>query len=71
MIKRCSCKVGDKDGRSDKALRFQDAKYGEGMRVMNPIGKDKKGVRCTVCGQEHTRGDYEKDNDKKTKKTEK
>lgn len=43
-IKRCDCKH-----------EFQDKKYGNGMRVMNPTGKgDKSGdYRCTVCGKIH------------------
>ena len=29
---------------------FQDAHYGQGMRMMNVCAK---GLRCTVCGKEH------------------
>jgi hypothetical protein len=37
---------------------YQDAVYGKGKRVMNPIGKDAKGTsdgthKCTVCGKKH------------------
>ncbi len=41
MIKKCSCKND-----------YQDEKYGEGMRVQNPL-KDpgKYGYRCTVCSK--------------------
>lgn len=36
--------------------KFQDEKYGRGMRIMNPTGKSDKGdkYRCTVCGEERT-----------------
>lgn len=36
---RCVCKS-----------EFQDARYGAGVRVMNPA-PSKKTYRCTVCGQ--------------------
>ena len=39
-IMRCTC-----------THEFQDATYGKGMRVMNPI-KDGTGYRCSVCGKE-------------------
>ena len=33
---------------------FQDARYGKGQRVHNPMRKSGKllGYRCTVCGKE-------------------
>ena len=44
MIKKCSCKH-----------KFQDKRYGIGMRVHNPavskIDKDKKAWVCTVCNK--------------------
>jgi hypothetical protein len=43
MIKRCVCQH-----------RFQDKRYGDKMRVKNPVAK-KQGFpqeyRCTVCGK--------------------
>jgi len=49
MIKYCGCK--SKDG---KASRYQDAKYGEGMRVHNEMAATdgKRRCRCTICGKE-------------------
>ena len=42
-IKKCNCEH-----------KYQDEKYGKGMRVMNEL-KSKQGVpqeyRCTVCGR--------------------
>lgn len=33
------------------ATKYQNEKYGEGMRVHNPQGaKNKDKCRCTVCG---------------------
>jgi hypothetical protein len=58
MIKRCKCTLGDFGGKNDAAIKFQNAKYGEGMRVMNPLKN--KGYRCSVCGQEHSSGDTER-----------
>ena len=39
---------------------FQDAEYGVGVRVANPVNKSRttnivKEVRCTVCSKSHTR----------------
>lgn len=50
-IKHCSC-------RHD----FQDATYGEGMRVHNKAGGNKKPLawRCTVCGKETVMENQEK-----------
>lgn len=31
---------------------YQDKEYGDKMRVMNPCGKLKESLRCTVCGEE-------------------
>ena len=49
MIQKCNtCH----DYRSTAAA-YQNAKYGAGNRVHNPLGKNKKGTnRCTVCGHE-------------------
>jgi hypothetical protein len=41
--KKCNC-----------VHKFQDEKYGNGIRVMNKMTK-KEGFRCTVCGKEHTK----------------
>jgi hypothetical protein len=38
---RCTCKHA-----------FQDGRYGQGMRVHNPMVKENR-ARCTVCGAEH------------------
>jgi len=47
---------------SDKTMRklrcncvheFQDAQYGKGIRLCNPMGKAEGYYRCTVCGAEH------------------
>ena len=46
MIRKCDCKH-----------KFQDEKYGKGMRVHNErAGKD-GGCRCTVCGKEKSIND--------------
>lgn len=71
MVLQCGCSRGgplapvlDKDGKvssynmpvtSPEAAKFQDAKYGPGMRVHNPTqaGRGGKTVyRCTVCNKE-------------------
>lgn len=44
MVKKCDCEH-----------KYQDKKYGPGMRVMNPMTKT-DGVRCTVCAREHLAG---------------
>jgi len=42
VIHSCDCKH-----------EYQDSKYGKGQRVFNVGGgKDKKKIRCTVCGRE-------------------
>lgn len=44
-VKKCSCKH-----------KFQDERYGEGSRVMNPCkgpGVNTVAYRCTVCHAEH------------------
>jgi hypothetical protein len=49
MIKKCTC-----------SHEYQDAKHGEGMRVMNETAKDANGSsswRCTVCEREHRKGE--------------
>jgi len=44
MIKKCNC-----------VSKFQDEKYGEGMRVMNETQEmNPITYRCTVCGKERT-----------------
>lgn len=38
--------------------QFQDARYGKGNRVVNPLKKAERGpqqYRCTVCGTIHER----------------
>ena len=40
IIRYCSCKH-----------EYQDKRYGEGKRVMNPTKNDKYPYRCTVCGK--------------------
>lgn len=51
--------------------KFQDEKYGRGMRVMNPTGKSDKGdkYKCTVCGNERTGGIVERKEVKKRGKS--
>lgn len=41
-VVKCTCKH-----------EFQDATYGKGMRVTNPVGKTAATVRCTVCSAIH------------------
>jgi len=49
-VLKCTCKNG-----------FQDSVYGNEMRLMNPMGKDKlSGYRCTVCGKEYRLGETKK-----------
>ena len=43
IIRYCSCKH-----------EYQDKRYGEGKRVMNPTKDDKYPYRCTVCGKENS-----------------
>lgn len=46
MLKKCNC-TSDKQLNTN-AVKFQDEKYGKGVRVANSI---KDGVhRCTICG---------------------
>ena len=49
MKKRCAkCE----DYRTD-AAKFQDEKYGKGVRIHNAMSKNGQGkCRCTVCGDE-------------------
>jgi hypothetical protein len=54
-IMKCTCTdhIGD-------ASRFQNARYGSGMRVFNPGGGKKRGqFYCTVCGANKTMGTKE------------
>lgn len=49
MIGKC----GKCDSSTAEAAKFQDAKYGKGNRVLNPLKKKEKAGqehRCTVCG---------------------
>jgi hypothetical protein len=42
-----------------KGAKFQDERYGKGLRVHNACAKSGAGprnYRCTVCGQERTSG---------------
>lgn len=41
MILKCNCKN-----------KFQDEKYGKGMRVHNKMKEETKKYRCTVCSNE-------------------
>lgn len=47
VIKKCGCK-STPPGLSD----YQDAKYGEGMRVCN-LDQKKTDAACTICGKTH------------------
>lgn len=41
MIKKCNCES-----------KFQDERYGKGMRVHNECASKDGKYRCTVCGKE-------------------
>lgn len=45
VIKKCGCKSNP-----SLASEYQDAKYGQNMRVCN-LEQDKKSCTCTVCGK--------------------
>ena len=45
IIKRCGCK-----GNPSHASDFQDAKYGQGNRVMS-LDQKKSEATCSVCGK--------------------
>lgn len=47
VIKKCSC-----TGTPDHSSKYQDKRYGEGMRVCNFDFKKTEAV-CTVCGKTH------------------
>lgn len=44
-IKKCDCK-------DSPAAKYQDERYGKGMRVHTQFIKEGGGYRCTVCGRE-------------------
>ena len=46
VIKRCGC-----TGTPEFASKYQDKKYGDGMRVMN-LDMKKVAATCSVCGKE-------------------
>lgn len=52
MIISCTCVnlLGNKAGAA-----YQDATYGPGMRVHNPVGNKEKTFRCTICNHEVTK----------------
>jgi len=64
IISRCSCTgfFGNTSG-----AKYQDEKYGNGLRVFNACLGKKDGYRCTVCGKEQiiTRGIVTKEETKK------
>lgn len=45
VVKKCGCPD------TSHAAKYQNAKYGNGMRVMNYDSK-KTAATCTVCGKE-------------------
>jgi hypothetical protein len=45
VIKKCGCK-----GNPSHASDFQDAKYGQGNRVMS-LDQKKSEATCSVCGK--------------------
>lgn len=45
VIKRCGCK-----GNPSHASDYQDAKYGQGNRVMS-LDQKKSEATCSVCGK--------------------
>ena len=53
MIK-CGCQgnLGNTRGAA-----YQDAVYGENMRVCSVVTGSEKTYRCSVCGKEHKQGD--------------
>lgn len=48
-IKQCGCTCDSK--KNTAAAKFQDRKYGHGMRVYTTAPSGKKS-RCTVCGKQ-------------------
>lgn len=52
MVLSCDCKSSRKG--NDRAVRYQDTKYGKGKRVHNKaVGPNNTVVyRCTICGTE-------------------
>ena len=46
VVKRCGCK-----GNPDNSSKYQDKKYGDGMRVMN-LSQKGDSATCSVCGKE-------------------
>lgn len=54
MIIKCGCSsfLGNSAG-----AKYQDSKYGNGMRAHNPIVKEPKGSnwRCTICEKENSK----------------
>lgn len=53
MIKKC---VKCADYRVD-AAKFQNDRYGYGMRVHNKTGKEPTAYRCTVCSNENRKAE--------------
>jgi len=47
VIKKCGCK-----GNPSHGSEYQDAKYGQGMRVCN-LDQKKSESTCTICGKTH------------------
>lgn len=66
MIIQCGCTMNSLGGRN--GAEYQDAQYGKGNRVANPLQKDKKGFRCTVCGKTHTTSQPKDEKKKEEKK---
>lgn len=56
-IKKCSCKdyKGNKSGAT-----FQDALYGENLRVFNKTAGESAKYRCTICSKEISSGETKK-----------
>lgn len=46
VIRKCGC-----EPEKYPAWKFQEDKYGKGMRVMNP---NAKGFSCTICSKQYT-----------------
>lgn len=49
VVKKCGCSGNNN---VTHAAKYQDDKYGQGMRVCN-LDVKKAAATCTVCGKEH------------------
>jgi hypothetical protein len=49
---KCGCKADERGNKS--GANYQDATYGEGIRVTNRANGKEGAFRCSVCGRDHT-----------------